>query len=124
MESVICHTAYLEIKLAIDFSIAGPGQLSTPMCRILLLRDGAIPSGKFSLPLFNEEHEKDVVVSLTHNIHAFMKLSQCCQARNYCPLLITNKVQTCATYPNNTYELFPLWKKFIPLYFELMQNIV
>lgn len=32
-------------------------------CRALLLGDGIIPSGKFSLSLFNAEHEKDMVVS-------------------------------------------------------------
>lgn len=60
--------------------------------RALLLGDGAIPSGKFSLPLFNEEHEKGMVVSLTYNFHASVRLCQCCQARNYCPLLIMNRV--------------------------------
>lgn len=46
--------------------------------------------------------------SHTYNLHPYMKFCQCSQAHNYSPLLIMNRVQTCATYPNNTHELFAL----------------
>lgn len=95
MELLICCSSSSEIKLAIDFSIAGSGQLFTttqPEQSSAVERWSNPFWEVFILPLFNEEHEKGMVVSLTYNFHASVRLCQCCQARNYCPLLIMNRV--------------------------------